>query len=199
MNFNIELRPVPLPNLAPIMLDLPDPILAYLNGVVDDILTNPDNYEAHNSRLAGHLKSEYWMEFNQDFQDLVVGIGHEYLRINQQSARQLRLESTWVNLQRKHEFNPVHNHDGHLSFVIWLRVPYRLADEMNMFPEARGRRTSQFEFAYTSIIGHHCTTVIPVDNDWQGRMCMFPAALPHSVYPFYTSDDLRVSISGNLA
>ena len=199
MNFNIELKPLLLPNLTPIMLNLPDPVVTYLNGVIDDMQANPSNYHAHNARLAGHLVSEYWVEFNQDFQDLVVGIGHEFLRMNSQPSRTLRLESTWVNLQRKHEFNPVHNHDGHLSFVIWLRVPYRLEDEMNMFPEARGRRTSQFEFAYTSIIGHHCTTLIPVDGDWQGRMCMFPAALPHSVYPFYTSDGLRVSISGNLA
>lgn len=199
MNIDIKIQPVILPNLAPIMLDLPDPVIEYLDGVVNDIQRDPTRYHAHNDQLAGHLRREYWVEFNQSFKDLMISIGDEFLRMNSQPPRPMILQSSWVNLQKRHEFNPTHNHDGHLSFVIWLRVPYDLQQEINMFPEARGQRTSKFEFSYTSIIGQHCTYAMPVDKDWQGRMCMFPAALPHAVYPFYTSEDLRVSISGNLA
>jgi hypothetical protein len=29
-------------------------------------------------------------------------------------------------------------------------------------------------------------------------MILFPAKMMHTVYPFYSSDDFRISISGNL-
>ena len=31
----------------------------------------------------------------------------------------------------------------------------------------------------------------------EGMFLIFPANVPHQVYPFYTSDELRISISGN--
>jgi hypothetical protein len=37
-----------------------------------------------------------------------------------------------------------------------------------------------------------------VDNTWEGKMALFPADLNHIVYPFYTSEDYRISISGNV-
>ena len=45
-----------------------------------------------------------------------------YARISgMQKKKEFRLElhSLWVNYQSKHEFNPVHIHDGLFSFVIW--------------------------------------------------------------------------------
>ena len=37
-----------------------------------------------------------------------------------------------------------------------------------------------------------------IDKSWEGVMILFPADTAHQVYPFYTSDDYRISISGNL-
>ena len=39
---------------------------------------------------------------------------------------------------------------------------------------------------------------IPIDSTWEGHIIMFPANLQHCVYPFYTSDDTRISFSGNI-
>jgi hypothetical protein len=39
---------------------------------------------------------------------------------------------------------------------------------------------------------------IEVDKSWEGTMIMFPSSLHHMVHPFYTSDEYRISISGNL-
>lgn len=199
MNFDIKIQPIVLPNLFPIMLDLPPPVVDYLNGLADDVMSSPDKFVPHNANLAGHLSGEYWLDFNDEFRDLLTGIGQEFYRVNGLPPKTLKLTSSWINFQRKHEFNPTHNHDGHLSFVIWLRIPYRLEDEINIFPQARGQRTSKFEFAYNSILGQPCTRELDVDQNWQGRMCVFPSPLPHAVYPFYTSDGVRISISGNLA
>ena len=34
------------------------------------------------------------------------------------------LDRLWVNFQKKNEFNPIHNHSGLYSFVIWVKIPY---------------------------------------------------------------------------
>ena len=39
---------------------------------------------------------------------------------------------------------------------------------------------------------------IDVDKSFEGKMVMFGAKHLHEVYPFYTSDDYRITISGNL-
>ena len=39
---------------------------------------------------------------------------------------------------------------------------------------------------------------IPVDKSFEGKMIMFPASQYHAVYPFYTSDEERITVSGNL-
>ena len=39
---------------------------------------------------------------------------------------------------------------------------------------------------------------IVVDRSYEGVMLIFPAWLQHMVTPFYTSDDYRISISGNI-
>ena len=39
---------------------------------------------------------------------------------------------------------------------------------------------------------------IDVDKSFEGKMLMFPAKLQHLVYPFYTSDKERITVSGNI-
>ena len=52
------------------------------------------------------------------------------------------------------------------------------------------------------------TNFVPLDSEhfsiWsliksdEKKIIMFPAGLNHVVYPFYTSDDYRITISGNV-
>ena len=39
------------------------------------------------------------------------------------SKPEYALTALWCNFQRQYEFNPPHDHDGKLSFVIYLSVP----------------------------------------------------------------------------
>ena len=55
---------------------------------------------------------------------------------NQEEFR-LMLFNTWVNFQKKHEFNPIHTHDGVFSFVIWHKVPFTQKDEYARFPNMK--------------------------------------------------------------
>ena len=42
---------------------------------------------------------------------------------------ELSIVSTWVNFQKKYEFNPPHTHTGLFSWIIFLNIPYNLEDE----------------------------------------------------------------------
>ena len=101
--------------------------------------------------------------------------------------------NSWINIQEKHEFIPNHEHAGVVSFVIWVKIPYDINKEL-----AKGIYASTFEFTYANTIGTLSRTRIPVSKDYEGYIMMFPANMQHCVYPFYTSNDRRISVSGNL-
>ena len=107
----------------------------------------------------------------------------------------------WVNLQKKYEYNPSHNHNGTISYVIWMDIPYKLSDEINeknVIGSNCSANAACFEFSFQTILGNTSYYRFPVEKGWEGRIVMFPSQLMHQVYPFQTSDDYRVSISGNL-
>ena len=108
------------------------------------------------------------------------------------------LESVWINYQKKHEFNPMHNHGGLFSFVIFINVPYDLEEEDKFFPEKKDPKTSRLCFVMNSPMGVPEEVAIPVDRGFEGKMLLFDAKLPHMVYPFYTSDGERITASGNV-
>ncbi len=112
---------------------------------------------------------------------------------------ELELERIWINIQRKGEFLPVHNHSGVYSFVIWADVPFTMEEEIQYSPNptTEKNRAGLFQFIYTDTLGKIGLLTLPVDKKWQGRICVFPAELNHQVYPFYSSNDVRVSIAGN--
>jgi len=40
--------------------------------------------------------------------------------------------------------------------------------------------------------------VLDVDKSFENKLLMFPASYNHQVYPFYTSDEERITVSGNV-
>jgi hypothetical protein len=112
---------------------------------------------------------------------------------------QITLERIWVNMQRKGEFLPLHNHSGLYSFVIWTSVPFDISDEKDNTnnKDLIKNRTANFEFVYVDALGKINNYPIPVDNSLEGKICIFPAELQHQVYPFYSTDNVRVSVAGN--
>ena len=114
---------------------------------------------------------------------------------------QWNLESFWVNFQKKHEFNPPHDHGGVYSFVIWLQIPTSY-EEQRKLPIAvdsnADNHISNFAFTYTDILGKVKTFAYNMEKEAEGYMVMFPSTLLHQVFPFYKSSGERVSISGNI-
>ena len=111
------------------------------------------------------------------------------------------MESLWVNFQKKHEFNPLHDHGGALSFVIWMKIPTSFENQKQLSIVKNTKVTdlvSNFSFVYNDILGNPRTFVYYMEKSLEGNMVMFPSRLHHQVYPFYECDQERISISGNI-
>jgi hypothetical protein len=102
--------------------------------------------------LAGHISNSYKLEdpqnlvipnlydivFNQVdnpkmFEYMSMEISNIYRRIDDSDAMlKPYLSGLWVNFQKKGEFQPIHNHSGMFSFVIWMDIPYHSKDEAKL-------------------------------------------------------------------
>ena len=110
------------------------------------------------------------------------------------------MSTWWVNYQKQNEFNPIHNHQGVYSFVIWMKIPYD-SKKQNLKDIARGSNNPQignFQFVYADILGRSESHEYRLSPEYEGTMLFFPAELDHLVYPFYECDEDRISISGNI-
>jgi hypothetical protein len=123
------------------------------------------------------------------------GVGKIHYSRAQKSKKKFHLMVSWLNYQKKHEFNPAHDHDGDLSFVMWLKIPYDLKSELSLqnVRNSNSPRNSMFEF-----VGDNYSFQIPVSKQMEGSIIMFDSSQRHLVYPFYTSDEFRISFSGNI-
>ena len=114
----------------------------------------------------------------------------------------LILNEIWVNYQYQTEFNPFHDHGGVYSFAIWMKIPYEGKDQQQL-PQFKGtksvnKKAGNFEFEYIDSLGDVRCFGYQLSPKKEGTMLFFPAKLRHCVYPFYGTDEPRISISGNL-
>ena len=197
-----------LPNIGLTNGTIPPQIYQALNKEIVDIHNNDRDIVKMNRSLAGQITKEYEISKSRTLLDPFL---KEMARAYQKewnyypkenpNDNYLNVESVWVNMQKKLEVNPLHNHDGTLSFVAWLHVPFKLEDERNM-ENCKNSRTvelsSTFQFVYTTALGNIANCPMFVESGWEGTIVMFPSKLMHIVYPFQTSDEYRISIAGNL-
>ncbi len=172
----------------------------------------------HKARLAGNISESYQLEDTDGIfvTDTLQPLINEYIKLNNNQhphkitytptkpklKLKLAVSDLWVNFQNKHEFNPPHSHDGMYSFVIWMKIPYNYEEERKL-PFLDGvkepdKKPGNFEFSYPGMLGEIRTTTYYLSPEMEGHMLVFPAGLTHQVFPFYTSDEQRVSISGNV-
>jgi len=204
-----------LPNIGLTNGEIPPEIYQALNKEIVDIHTasetgtlDKNGILQMNPSLAGQITKEYEITKSRQLLDpYLEEMGRAYQKEwnyypkENPNNNKLTVESVWVNMQKKLEVNPLHNHDGTLSFVAWLHIPFKLEDERNM-PNCKNSRTvelsSTFQFVYTTALGTIANCPMFVESGWEAKIIMFPAKLLHIVYPFQTSDDYRISIAGNL-
>ena len=154
-------------------------------------------------RLAGQIARE--RGYNEKQREKIIPYLSPYLGVYDEAFQRYQnkkydhkpeyaLTALWANFQRQHEFNPPHDHDGKLSFVIYLSIPEKLKEENKKYTgKSCGPGGIQFLYGDGP---RDCVTYMsymPKDGD----MFIFPAWLKHWVSPF-NSDCVRISVSGNV-
>tara|TARA_R110000803_G_C11987305_1_gene321507 strand:- start:2018 stop:2656 length:639 start_codon:yes stop_codon:yes gene_type:complete len=190
-----------------ITLEVPKSILKWLKEAA---VRAKKNSKYANKDLIGHIKEEYYYTERSDkFEEFLykkclsqknILNYTNSLKILFKSAP-FRLSDMWVNFQKKHEFNPPHKHSGIYSFVIYLKIPFDLEKEESLYPTLNNEgqnHTSKFAFLNTNTLGRIFVQCLNVDKSFEGKIIMFPAEQLHTVFPFYTSADYRISVSGNI-
>ena len=185
-----------------LMADVPSELFENLKTEATKIKINFSAAEKHNDSLVGNLEHEYKLP-NVDGLSAVTEFlanVHDLHFKGVKNTNNFELYGSWINFQKKHEFNPIHRHSGAFSFVIWLQIPY-LKEEEDRQPSsvnARSKVAGSFFVLYSDFLGSLNTHHIPADKTYEGKMILFPSALWHGVNPFYTSDEYRISVSGNI-
>lgn len=171
------------------------------------------NQSGQQQRLAGNIEEEWNMEKAIPlFESYIFSLinknpSHlEFLSIERKKfidinkIPSLKLMNFWVNFQKKHEFNPIHNHSGLFSFIIFVKIPYEIEEELKKGPGklSNSNFSSCLQFHTINNMGRHSDHTVFVDKTYEGGIYFFNAEMMHSVYPFFTSDDYRITVSGNI-
>jgi len=187
---------------------LPEIVRNELSETLDNLQSGKDSFCMS---LAGHNEKECRLPITPHLKYLAESLSKEYGKVfgknlfnvfdSGDQDYDFNLSRVWVNYSKKYDFNPIHNHTGVFSFVIWVKIPYDLDDELGVYFDRvndSGNATSLFQFTTIEPFGSLNNEKVLVDKSYEWTMMLFPSAMMHQVYPFYTSDQFRVSVSGNI-
>ena len=74
-------------------------------------------------KLVGHISRSLDLPDQENkLSNLVLDVASDLNYIYEPT---FQVRDLWVNFQRKHEFNPFHDHSGALSFVLCVKIPYK--------------------------------------------------------------------------
>jgi hypothetical protein len=155
------------------------------------------------SKLAGQIDHE--TSYSDESRNKAVPFLSQYFGVYDQAYQaytqrkydkkpEYVLSALWINYQKANEFNPPHDHDGKLSFVIYLKIPEELKQENKKYVgKSCGPGGIQFLYGNGPRDCISYMSYFPEELD----MFIFPAWLKHWVSPF-KSDCERISVSGNV-
>ena len=191
---------------------LPDPIFEWIK---QECANAKIKAKKINPTLLGHIQEEYSIKkFSDEFLHFIYTecLGNKNIRECLDSPemqvlsenKPFYVSNMWVNYMKKHEFNPPHRHSGLFSFVVFIKIPYDLKEEETYFKDVKIERgsdtkyTSKFAFLNSDYTGGIRCDCLPVDKSFEGKIIFFKASQIHQVFPFYTSDEYRITSSGNI-
>ena len=206
-------EPYQFPNIDLYKAKLPDDVMDYLWSCIRQAeKDNVDNSNDYSHRLAGNISGSLGLtDVDNFFRDKIVGpltkrimnelpsVYEPPVDVDEEIKKRFQPSfklNWWVNYQYQTEFNPSHMHDGITSFVIWMKIPTHHKDQHDL--PFHSEAASDFQFTYTNVLGHVVEHPILMSPEMEGTIMLFPSILHHQVYPFYNTDEPRISIAGNL-
>ena len=178
--------------------------LAPVQLEIDNIQKDFNSASINDLGHASNLQNEFYLkDCVKHLENLIGPLCQQYCKhsaYGDQSKINYTLKDAWVNYQSKHEYFGTHTHNGEFSFALWIKVPYTMEQE-KAHVNYTGRniqRLPAFNFHYTDAMGTIRNQILPVDKSFEGKLVLFPGNMNHSVTPFYTSDEYRITVSGNI-
>ena len=198
---------------------LPDKIVQELIQLTD-IIAEDEDHESQNKMLAGEIEDEWTIDpillTNISFKNYISDLCWEYFKIfasqfgidpnsdvmymhpslslMKKKIENIEIFGSWFNNQKDNEYNPIHNHDGYFSGVLYLKIPEYMPSRKNEDSDG----TISF-FAPAGGNSRMTNSIIKISPK-VGDIFLFPSTLTHQVYPFRTTDGkgIRRSLSYNL-
>ena len=167
--------------------------------LLDEAKSNKDDYT---TKLAGILDKE--TGYTNQSKNKILPTLSQYIGVYDQAYQryvnkpydkmpEYVLSALWINYQRPNDFNPPHDHDGRLSFVIYCSMPKELKKEHEDY-KGKSCGPGGIQFIYGNGPRDAITYMSFLPDE--GDMFIFPAWLKHWVAP-YKSDCTRITVSGN--
>ena len=165
------------------------------------------NYDGKNaaSELVGYFDTENWItdEGQKYFMNYLENKGvfeafkQSHKHFYNEESPDFTLDSLWINYMSPGDFNPIHNHDKDLSFVLFLNSPEEIKIEnLEVRKKIKGKDAGPgcLVFLYGEKVEGFISqpAIIPET----GELFIFPSRLRHVVYPF-KSNVQRITIAGN--
>ena len=193
-------------NVGIIETTLSPQVITKLNTCIE----NP--YRKKNNRLAGNISKSFELQDKNDwfFNTVLNPLIKDYMEHYTSNATvplvladkaSYTLNQLWVNFQKKYEFNPIHSHAGVFSFVIWLKIPssYKKECKLPFVKDANTKCPNTFQMLFINSLGKISQLDYNLEPEDEGKMLFFSSQYNHCVYPFYLSDEERISVSGNIS
>ena len=100
------------------------------------------------------------------------------------------IDNLWVNYMQQHDCNPLHDHTGTISFIIYLNdVPELKTEKQRLNLTNNGPIPGSVMFTHNDERKEFFPS--------KGHFYLFPSNTLHMVIP-YKSDVTRISVSGNI-
>jgi len=170
-------------------------IINLINNHIDEILKDQNKIEElyNGDNLAGEIK--YEIKINNEFLnthllEILKKYAFNYIKSTlNKELKNFEIKSCWVVCQFESDYNPIHWHDGHLSGVMYLKIPQSFGTSYK-----KNNKNGNISFIHGSrqITSASVFNVSPKLGD----LFIFPSYLMHTVYPFFNNEERR-SLSFN--
>ena len=176
-------------------------------------IISEENKQNWNDNLAGNISKSELIEdkdnwfFKSTLKELIERMFYrdwdnyrKYHIEKEEPLPKFEMNMFWVNYQKQYEFNPLHYHGGLFSFVIFVKIPTHWKEQYALPISANSiaPHASDFLFVWTEKNSELLTSNFQLSPEDEGRILFFPAWLQHMVYPFYGTEEERITISGNI-
>tara|TARA_B110000444_G_scaffold2767_1_gene2469 strand:+ start:227 stop:856 length:630 start_codon:yes stop_codon:yes gene_type:complete len=180
-------------------IKIPLEIINKLNNYIDKIILDHKKNKNldHGPMLVGNVSNEFKLEkqiLNESGWGsfLANSTGKWIELIENKRINKFQIINSWIVRQFKNEYNPVHQHGGHISGVGYLKVPRTFGNTIQK-NKLNNNGCLELISGQRAFLQRTTLTIKPAVGDFY----LFPHYLSHCVYPFSETDEERRSISFN--